>query len=89
MTKDIIEKEEDVKLTSIVKNQSHSLKRSILNKFIPLTFSLLLVVSLCTIAALYISNRYIINETHQMLEDQYSRYGTYIAQGKDHFLLVV
>lgn len=76
------EKKYDIKsTTSIVKNQSHSLKRSILHKFMPLTFSLLLVVSLCTIAALFLSSRFILNQTHEMLEDQFSRYGGYIAKG--------
>jgi hypothetical protein len=67
--------------SNIVKSQSHSLKRSILNKFVPLTFSLLLGVSLCTITFLYVSNRIILQEVHNILKDQYSRYGGHIAQG--------
>jgi hypothetical protein len=67
--------------SNIVKNQSHSLKRSILNRFLPLTFSLLAVVSLSTLIFLYVSNRHILNETYLMLKDQYSRYGGLIAQG--------
>lgn len=68
--------------TTIIKNKSHSLKRSILKKFMPITFCLLLGFTLCTITFLYVSNRYIIDEMHTMLRDQYSRYGRYIAQGE-------
>ena len=77
-------KDED---STIVKNKSHSVKRSILNKFMPITFTLLSLVALCTITIVFFSNRFILNQTYAMLRDQYSRYGGIIAQSKHPFVV--
>lgn len=64
------------------RNKSYSHKRDILRKFMPLTLALLMFVCLCTIAFLFVSRRYVLNETHGMLEEQYSRYGRHISRGE-------
>jgi hypothetical protein len=78
--------ENPVGKSSIVKNQSHSLKRSILNKFMPMTFSILIFVSGCSVGFLYMSNQFVLDETHDMLMEQYSRYGGHIAEGMVYLL---